>query len=94
MPNITGGRVVYARTVQPAQYESKRVETELAFVLADGEDPAEALSEVGKLVKAGTLELLQQPEGLSSERSSTDESSSRRRRFNRRSDDADDEAPF
>ena len=31
---ITGGRVVYSRTVQPAQFESKRCEVELSFVLA------------------------------------------------------------
>jgi hypothetical protein len=35
---IISGRVVFARTVQPAQYESKKAEVELNFVLAEGEE--------------------------------------------------------
>jgi hypothetical protein len=58
MPEITGGRVVFARTVQPAQFESKRVEAEMSFIVADGEDPAAALAEVGELVRRGALDLL------------------------------------
>jgi hypothetical protein len=40
---ITGGRVVYGRTVQPAQYESKKAEVEITFVLAEGEDLGDSL---------------------------------------------------
>ena len=43
---ITGGRVVYSRTVQPAQFESKRGEVDLSFVLAEGEKLGDALDEV------------------------------------------------
>lgn len=50
MPSMTGGWVICARTVQPTLYESKRVETELSFVLALSEDAAAALVEVGALV--------------------------------------------
>jgi hypothetical protein len=55
---ITGGRVVYSRTVQPAQYESKRGEVELTFVLAEGEDLGAALDEVADLVKAKALDMV------------------------------------
>ena len=36
MTQITGGRIVYGRTVQPAQYESKKAEVELTFSVEDG----------------------------------------------------------
>jgi hypothetical protein len=35
---IISGRVVFSRTVQPAQYESKKAEVELNFVLSEGEE--------------------------------------------------------
>jgi len=38
MSQITSGKVLYGRTVQPAQYESKRVDVEIAFVVGEGED--------------------------------------------------------
>ena len=43
MPTITGGRVVYGRTVQPAQYESKKAEVELAFGVEDGTPEAQVV---------------------------------------------------
>lgn len=43
MAQITGGRVVYGRTVQPAQYESKKAEVEFTFAVAEGEDHNELL---------------------------------------------------
>lgn len=46
MGQITGGRVVYGRTVQPAQYESKRADVELTFVVAEGEDYGSWLAKV------------------------------------------------
>jgi 2-keto-4-pentenoate hydratase len=46
MPQISGGRVVYSRTTQPAQYESKRAEVELAFVLADNEDIGDTIADL------------------------------------------------
>ena len=57
---ITGGRVVFSRTVQPAQYESKRAEVELSFVLAEGEALGEALDEVSKICKAEVLQMVGQ----------------------------------
>lgn len=36
MTQITGGRIVYGRTVQPAQYESKKAEVEFTFSVEDG----------------------------------------------------------
>ncbi|MDP2659127.1 MAG: hypothetical protein Q8R28_00145, partial [Dehalococcoidia bacterium] len=41
-PQVTSGRVVYSRTVQPASYESERAEVELAFVVEDGADAGAA----------------------------------------------------
>ena len=41
-PQVTSGRVVYSRTVQPANYESERAEVELAFVVEDGADAERA----------------------------------------------------
>ena len=52
---ITGGRVVYSRTVQPVQFESKKAEVELSFVLAEGEKLGDALDEVADLAKAQAL---------------------------------------
>ena len=47
MTQVMSGRVVFSRTIQPANYESARAEVEMSFVLAEGEDPAEAVREVG-----------------------------------------------
>ena len=58
MVQITQGRVVYSRTIQPAQYESKKGECELTFVLAEGEDLGNALDECAELVKAKALEMV------------------------------------
>ena len=58
MPQITSGRVVYSRTVQPAEYESKRAEVELAFVVEDGESAEDAVSAVAKIVKRKALEIV------------------------------------
>ena len=48
MTQITGGRVVYGRTVQPAQYESKKSEVEFAFAVEDGAFSQEALDGIIK----------------------------------------------
>lgn len=58
MPQVTSGRVVYSRTVQPAQYESKRAEVELSFVIEDGEDLEAAAREVGEAARRQNLGLL------------------------------------
>jgi hypothetical protein len=58
MSQITGGRVVFSRTVQPAQYESKKSEVELTFVLAEGEKLADTLDQIGKLVQDKALEMV------------------------------------
>jgi len=55
---ITGGRVVYGRTVQPAPYESKKSEVELAFQLEEGEDLDEAIEEVAAIVKEHALKMV------------------------------------
>ncbi len=55
---ITCGRVVYSRTVQPAQYESKKAEMELSFVLAEGEKLSDTLAKVGDIVKQNVLDLV------------------------------------
>jgi hypothetical protein len=55
---ITSGRVVYSRTVQPAQFESKRAEVELSFVLSEKEELGDALISVGKLAQRQALEMV------------------------------------
>lgn len=63
--NITGGRIIFGRTVQPAQYESKKSEVELAFTLAEGEELGTSLDIVGAQVQAKALELVGlRPSGL------------------------------
>ncbi len=58
MAQVTSGRVVYSRTVQPAQYESKRAEVELSFILDDNEDEAEAIRGVGRTARVECLRLV------------------------------------
>ena len=55
---ITSGRVVFSRTVQPAQYESKKAEVELSFVLAEGEELKDTIEEVGERCKDAVLDLV------------------------------------
>jgi hypothetical protein len=59
---ITGGRVVYCRTVQPAQFESKRAEVELSFVLAENEALGAALEQAANLAKSQALTMVGQQE--------------------------------
>jgi hypothetical protein len=58
MAQITGGKITYARTIQPAQYESKRAEVELTFVLAEGEDLGNTLDDVARKVKTKALQMV------------------------------------
>lgn len=62
MSQVTSGRVVYSRTVQPAQYESKRAEVEFAFVVEDGEDPGQAARDAGELARREVLAMIAAPE--------------------------------
>lgn len=55
---ITGGKVSFSRSVQPAQYETKRADVELSFVLAEGETLADALDQVAALAKGKGLEMV------------------------------------
>ena len=58
MPSITGGRVVYGRTVQPAQYESKKAEVELTFGVEEGGDLGGFLDETAALAMAKAHEMV------------------------------------
>ena len=55
---ITRGKVLFGRTIQPAQFESKKAEAELEFVLAEGEELGDALDEVGDMVKDHVLKMV------------------------------------
>lgn len=55
---ITGGRVCFSRTVQPAPYESKKGDVELSFMLDDNESIDDALNEVKDICKEHVLELV------------------------------------
>lgn len=48
---ITSGRVVYSRTVQPAQFESERAEVELSFVIDDGQPAFSAIDAAMAIAK-------------------------------------------
>jgi hypothetical protein len=52
---ITSGRVVYRRTIQPVQFESKSAEIELSFSLAEGEELGDALVETMEIAKEEVL---------------------------------------
>jgi hypothetical protein len=58
MPQYTGGKVSFSRTVQPVQYESKKAEVEISFIPDDGEDVEAALEEAGRLVVNRTLAMV------------------------------------
>lgn len=73
---VTSGRVGYSRTVQPAQYESERAEVEVAFVVAEDEDPADAIAEAAAVAKEQALAVLGRKYLAKS-----DERASRRERF-------------
>ena len=57
-PQITSGRVVYSRTVQPANYESERAEVELAFVVEDGADAARTGAIVAEVLEVARSQVL------------------------------------
>jgi hypothetical protein len=52
---ITSGRVVYKRTIQPAQFESKSAEIELSFSLAEGEELGDAIVDTMEAAKEEVL---------------------------------------
>jgi hypothetical protein len=58
MTHITRGKINFGRTVQPAQYESKRADVELEFVLAEGEELGNTLDKVAEIAKAKALEMV------------------------------------
>lgn len=58
MAQITGGRVVYSRTIQPVQYESKHATCELVFTLEVGESLKDALAELQQVAKQEVLTTL------------------------------------
>lgn len=48
MAQITGGSVKYGRTCKTGDFENKRVDVELTFLVAEGEDHAAVLQQVAK----------------------------------------------
>lgn len=60
---ITGGKVVFSRSVQPAQYETKKAEVEIQFTLAEGEKLENQLDIAAKFAQDKALEMvgLQKP---------------------------------
>lgn len=49
MAQITGGSVTFGRTVQPAQYESKKSEVTITFAVAEDDKPEDALAILGRV---------------------------------------------
>lgn len=56
---IIGGTLIYGRTVQPAQYETKKAEVHLQFNVPEGQTiTAEQIEEVAKLAMTKTHEMV------------------------------------
>lgn len=56
---LTAGKITYGRTVQPAQYESKKAEVEICFVAADdGSDFDALLKQAGEIAMSKAHEMV------------------------------------
>lgn len=58
MSQIIGGKITFGRTVNPAQYESKKAEVEISFVVAEGEDFHQIAQEAAAFAEAKALEMV------------------------------------
>ena len=79
---VTSGRVVYSRTIQPASFESERAEVELSFVVSDGENPVAAAEAAMAVARERALATVG--------RGQSDKQAERRRRFRSRDGDGDE----
>lgn len=55
---ITGGKITYGRTIKTGDFESARADTELSFVVPEGDDAQAWADRVSGMVVAKTEELL------------------------------------
>lgn len=55
---ITGGRISYSRTKQPAPYESVKGEAELFFTLETDENVDDVMDEVAAICKEHALAII------------------------------------
>ncbi len=55
---ITNGKIIYSRTVRPADYEGKTGTVELSFTLDEGEDYKAAMAEVSLAAKERALAMV------------------------------------
>lgn len=60
--NIIGGRMLFRRTVKPADFEGKGGEVELSFSIAEGEDCQTALGMVDKLIHERVMRMIHRPD--------------------------------
>ncbi len=58
MAQITSGSITYGRTVQPAQYESKKAEATFAFAVGEGESYEEIVAEAMALATGKVHEMV------------------------------------
>ncbi len=58
MAKITSGRVVFSKTIQDAQFEPRRAEVELTFMVGEGEDVGEAVRAAGEEARAQAMALV------------------------------------
>lgn len=58
MGSITGGRVVFSRTVKTGDYENMKAEVELTFTAGDEDDHAKLLDLASRQAQAKALEML------------------------------------
>jgi len=63
---ITGGKVTFGRSVQPAQYETKKAEVEITFTLAEGEALGDTLNHAASVAQDKALEMVGLKKAVSS----------------------------
>ena len=60
---ITGGKVIYSRTIQVAQFEPKRAEVEISFEVGDKEVFGELIDEAMDIARDRATALVKQRDG-------------------------------
>lgn len=55
---ITGGKVVYSRTIQVAQFEPKRAEVEISFEVTDKENLQDLIEEAKAIAREEAIALV------------------------------------
>lgn len=55
---ITNGRVIFTRTIRPADFEKKEASVELSFTIAEGESPDAAIEQAARTAQEKALQMV------------------------------------